>query len=65
MCGHAELDCAWLTGQCEFVLILCVTSLQVREVIVVLKRQVFRPASNSFQVKEFAGKCFLLESVQH
>jgi hypothetical protein len=34
-CGHAVLDCAWLTGQCEFVLSLCVISLQVREVIVV------------------------------
>jgi hypothetical protein len=30
-----------------------------------LKKQVVRPASNSFQVKEFAGKCFLPESVRH
>ena len=29
------------------------------------KRQVVRPVSNSFQVKEFAGKCFLPESVRH
>jgi hypothetical protein len=29
------------------------------------KRQVVRPASDSFQVEEFAGKCFLPESVQH
>ena len=34
-CGHAVLDYAWITGQCKFVLSLCVTSLQVREVIVV------------------------------
>jgi hypothetical protein len=34
-CGHAVLDCAWLTSHCELVLSLCVTSLQVREVIVV------------------------------
>jgi hypothetical protein len=30
-----------------------------------LKKQVVRPVSNSFQVKEFVGKCFLPESVQH
>jgi hypothetical protein len=29
------------------------------------KKQVVRPVSNSFQVKEFAGKRFLPESVQH
>ena len=33
--GHAVLDYTWLIGQCELVLSLCVTSLQVREVIVV------------------------------
>ena len=41
------------------------TSLLVREVTVVGKKQVVRPVSNSFQVKEFAGKCFLPESVWH
>jgi hypothetical protein len=34
-CGHAVLDCAWLADQCKFVLSLCVTSLQEREVVVV------------------------------
>jgi hypothetical protein len=34
-CGHAVMDCVWLTSQCKFVLSLCVTSFQVREVIVV------------------------------
>ena len=29
------------------------------------KRQVVRPMSNSLQVREFAGKWFLPESVQH
>jgi hypothetical protein len=29
------------------------------------KRQVVRPVSNSFQVREFVGKWVLLESVQH
>jgi hypothetical protein len=29
------------------------------------KRQVVKPVSNSLQVREFAGKWFLLESVQH
>jgi hypothetical protein len=41
------------------------TSLRVREVTVVGKKQVVRPVSNSFQVKEFAGKWFLPESAQH
>ena len=41
------------------------TYLLVREVTVVGKKQVVRPVSNSFQVKEFAGKRFLPESVQH
>jgi hypothetical protein len=34
-CGHVVLDYAWLIGQCKFVLSLCVTSLQEREVVVV------------------------------
>jgi hypothetical protein len=29
------------------------------------KRQVIRPASNSIQVREFVGKLFLPEIVQH
>jgi hypothetical protein len=41
------------------------TSLLVREVTVVGKKQVVRPVNNSFQVKEFAGKWVLPESAQH
>jgi hypothetical protein len=33
--GRAVMDYAWLAGQCKFMLSLCITSLQVREVIVV------------------------------
>jgi hypothetical protein len=47
------------------VLSLCMSSLLVREVTVDWKKQVVRPASNSFQMKEFVGKRFLPESVQH
>ena len=59
------LDCAWYTGQSK----LCV------EIVYDLssgeggdygwKRQVVRPVSNPFQVKEFFGKWFLPENAQH
>ena len=46
-CGHAMLNYAWLADQCKFVLSLCVTSLQVREVIVIEEAGFTKPVSNS------------------
>jgi hypothetical protein len=51
-CGHAVLDCAWLADQCKFMLSLCVTSLQVREVIVIEEAGFTKPVSDSLQVRE-------------
>jgi hypothetical protein len=53
-CGHAVLDCAWLADQCKFMLSLCVTSLQVREVIVIEEAGFTKPVSDSLQVRECA-----------
>jgi hypothetical protein len=53
-CGHAVLDYAWLADQCKFVLSLCVTFLQVREVIVIEEEGFTKLVSDSLQVRECA-----------
>ena len=57
------LDCVWHAGQSKLCADLVYDLSSGEGGDCGWKRQVVKPVNNSFQVKEFAGKWFLLESV--